>query len=447
MSMTTTSSMNGHDHLPDVEECQALVTAALHHGAPTMVAQPILGLSSGRVVAYEALARFGADLPSYSPDVWFSMAHACGLGAMFEARAVDLALRAGAARPAGTRLSVNVSPSVLSARELHDVLPFDLTGLQFEITEKEVVEDAEHFQRVLTAVRDRGARIAVDDVGEGYAGLQRVLSLSPDVIKLDRSLVTGVQHEPVKAALVEAIVRYAAKVGAEVCAEGVENLDDLYVLADLDVAEAQGWVIGMPSETFEPASEAATLTCQSSYQRTLALGSRAPGQDTTALERLLADLVDCSNLDSLARMTGPIADHLDCHLAEISFLDPGGTYIQGIGALAWRPEGTTYALADFPVTKRCLETLEIMTVDLTDPDADPAERDWMTVEGMRTMIGIPVLAAGRVVGLMECSRTVAAPWSRLQLRHARIIATVLGPVIATLQVQQGSHDGSAPAAG
>lgn len=419
--------------LPDADECRALVTTALHHGAPSIVSQPILGLSTGRVVAYEALARFSVELPSYSPEVWFSMAHQCGLGAVFESRAVDLALRAGTERPSGTLLSVNVSPSVLSTRELHDVLPFDLSGLQFEITEKEVVEDADHFQVVLKALRDRGARVAVDDVGEGYAGLQRVLSLSPDVIKLDRSLVTGLHSEPVKAALVEAIVRYAARVGAEVCAEGVENLDDLYVLADLDVAEAQGWVIGMPSPTFEAASEAATLTCQSSYQRTLALGSRAPGQDTTALERLLADLVHCADLDSLARMAGPIADHLQCDLAEISFLDTAGEHIQGVGALAWRPEGHSYALADFPMTRRCLETLEIMTVDLADPEADPAERRWMTVEGMTTMIGIPVLAASNVVGLLECSRIVPAPWSRLQLRHARIIATVLGPVISSLQ--------------
>ncbi|MEO8107479.1 MAG: EAL domain-containing protein [Actinomycetes bacterium] len=421
--------------LPDVEECRALVTSALHHGAPAMVAQPILGLSSGRVVAYEALSRFGPELPSYSPDVWFAMAHQCGLGPMFEARAVDLALRAGEERPSGTVLSVNVSPSVLSSRELHDVLPFDLTGLQFEITEKEVVEDAEHFHMVLRALRDRGAAVAVDDVGEGYAGLQRVLSLSPDVIKLDRSLVTGVESEPVKAALVEAIVRYAAKVGAEVCAEGVENLDDLYVLADLDVAQAQGWVIGMPLPTYEAASEAATLTCQSSYQRTLALGSRAPGQDTTALERLLADLVNCSELDHLARMTGPIADHLQCDLAEVSLLGASGDYIQGIGALTWRPEEHLYPLADFPATQRCLETLEIMTVDLENPAADAAERSWMTIEGVTTMIGIPVLAAGKVVGLLECSRAVPTPWSRVQLRHARIIATVLGPVIRTLQLQ------------
>ncbi len=418
--------------LPDAEECRALVTSALHHGAPSIVAQPILGLSSGRVVAYEALSRFSPELPSYSPDVWFSMAHECGLGAMFEARAIALALRAGDARPASTVLSVNVSPSVLSSRELHDVLPFDLSGLQFEITEKQVVSDGDQFQMILHALRDRGARVAVDDVGEGYAGLQRVLALSPDVIKLDRSLVTGVESEPVKAALVEAIVRYAGRVGAEVCAEGVENLDDLYVLADLDVAEAQGWVIGMPLPTFEPASEAASLTCQSSYRRTLALGSRAPGQDTTALERLLADLVDCADLDRLAQMTSPIGEHLQCDLAEISFIDPTRQYIQAVAPRAWMPDGAQYPLADFPQTARCLETLEIMTVDLDDPMADAAEVAWMRAEGMTTMIGIPVLAAGTVVGLLECSRKVPVPWSRLQLRHARIIATVLGPVMTTL---------------
>ena len=73
-----------------------------------------------------------------------------------------------------------------------------------------------------------------------------------------------------------------------------------------------------------------------------------------------------------------------------------------------------------------------MTVDRDDPDADSAEVAWMTTEGMATMIGIPILAAGSVVGILECSRRDRAPWSRLQLRHARIIATVLGPVMATL---------------
>lgn len=419
--------------LPDAEACRALVTSALHHGAPSIVVQPIIGLATGRVVAYEALSRFSPELPSYAPDIWFAMAHKCDLGPMFEARAVDLALRFGAQRPANTLLSVNVSPSVLSSRELHDVLPFDLSNLQFEITETQAVTDQNQFQIVLDALRARGARFAIDDVGEGYAGLQRVLQFSPDVLKLDRSLVTGVESEPVKAALIEAIARYAGRVGAEVCAEGVENLDALYTLADLDVTEAQGWVIGMPSDTFEAASEASSLTCQSSYQRTLSLGSRASAHDTTSLERLLADLVLCSSLDQLARMTEPIRSHLACDLAEISFIDPTQRYVQAIAPRNWMPDGEQYPLADFPQTARCLENLVIMMADLADPNVDAAEAAWMRTEGVTTMIGVPILAAGNVVGILECSRKIPTPWSRMHLRHARIIATVLGPVIATLQ--------------
>src|SRR5262245_31494266 len=115
MSTTNGGSPLPDSSLPDAEESRALVTSALHEGAPSIVVQPILRLSTGHAVAYEAPSRFNNGLPTFSPDVWFAMAHRCGLGPMFEARAVDLALRTAGDRPAGTRLSVNVSPSVLSA--------------------------------------------------------------------------------------------------------------------------------------------------------------------------------------------------------------------------------------------------------------------------------------------------------------------------------------------
>jgi GAF domain-containing protein len=79
-----------------------------------------------------------------------------------------------------------------------------------------------------------------------------------------------------------------------------------------------------------------------------------------------------------------------------------------------------------------------LEVTLADPDADAAERAWMVVEGVTTMIGLPVVAAGNPVGLLECSRAEPTPWSRLQLRHARIIATVLGPVISSLSARRAA---------
>jgi EAL domain-containing protein (putative c-di-GMP-specific phosphodiesterase class I) len=423
--------------LPDIDESRALVTTALHEGAPSIVVQPILRLSTGHAVAYEALSRFNGSLPSFAPDVWFAMAHRCGLGSMFEARAVDLALRAGGDRPAGTRLSVNVSPSVLGAPELHDVLPLDLSGLQFEITEKEVVAEPDRFHAMLEALRRRGARIAVDDVGEGYAGLQLVMSVSPDVLKLDRSLVTGIESQPGKAAMVEAVVRYAAKVGAEVCAEGVENLDDLYVLADLDVAEAQGWVIGMPTPEFSEVSEAARLTCESSFSRALAIGGRAdPDQMPATLEHLLGRIVDASDTSSLSQLMPMIGAVLRCDRVELSFLDATGSYLEAVAVEQWTPEGIRYPLNDYVQSRRALELQEMMQVLVSLPESDPKEVEWMLREGIRSIIGVPVVTAGRSIGLLECCRVEEIPWTRMQLRHARIIATVLGPVMTSLQLDR-----------
>jgi EAL domain-containing protein (putative c-di-GMP-specific phosphodiesterase class I) len=95
-------------------------------------------------------------------------------------------------------------------------LPDDLGGFQVEITENELVPDAGRFRAALEQLRERGAQIAVDDVGEGYAGLQRVMSIRPDVLKLDRSLVSAVDSRPDLAALLEAVVRFAGRVGAQV---------------------------------------------------------------------------------------------------------------------------------------------------------------------------------------------------------------------------------------
>ena len=80
-------------------------------------------------------------------------------------------------------------------------------------------------------LRARGARIALDDAGNGYAGLQQIIRIAPDILKLDRSLVDGVHDDPHRFALLEALISFASTTRAAVCAEGVETLEDLAVLA------------------------------------------------------------------------------------------------------------------------------------------------------------------------------------------------------------------------
>jgi EAL domain-containing protein (putative c-di-GMP-specific phosphodiesterase class I) len=422
----------GADDLAD-DAARAQVVSALHSGAPAVVFQPILGLAAGRVVAYESLARFTHGGPSLPPDVWFSLAHRVGLGPMLEARAIEHCLRLATDRPPGTLLSVNVSPSVLGTRELEAVLPDDLHGLQFEITEREAIEDSDLLGERIGSLRERGAKIAVDDVGEGYAGLQRVMKLEPDLIKLDRALVAGVEQQRGKAALISAVVEYAAQVGARVCAEGVENLEDLYALAELDVSSAQGWVVGMPVEGFGPASEAAVVTCEASFAQALAVGSRthhADGRPT--LEHVIGRLADTADLDSLARLMPLVADVLFCDETELSVLDPTGQVLEAVLPQRWQKDGVTYVVGQYPVTQDVLQTQQMSQVLRSQPCPDRNELAWMAAEGWGSLLLVPVVSAGRAVGLLECCHTEELPWTRHQVRQARAVASVLGPVLSQL---------------
>jgi diguanylate cyclase (GGDEF)-like protein len=239
------------------------------------VYQPIVSLASGEPLGYEALARFGGK-PGLPPSWWFSQAHRFGLGASLEADTVRLAL-AAPGRPEGCFLSVNLSPSALASAEVRDQLPADLSGIVVEITEEERVLDVDALQRHLDPLRARGARIAVDDAGEGYAGLQQVMRMRADVIKLDRALVADVHSDPAKIALIGSLVHFARSTGASICAEGIETLDELRILIHLGVAAGQGWALARPGDPWPRVNAEAARLCRelrSEQSKVRPLGSR-----------------------------------------------------------------------------------------------------------------------------------------------------------------------------
>jgi diguanylate cyclase (GGDEF)-like protein len=240
------------------------------------VFQPIVSLASGEPVGYEALARFDGK-PGLPPSWWFAQAHRFGLGAALEAQAVRAALAADD-RPPGTFLSINLSPSALAHADARECLPRDLRGLVVEITEEERVFDVEGLQRNLDPLRARGARIAVDDAGEGYAGLQQVMSMRADIIKLDRALVADVHTDPAKVALIGSLVQFGRSTGAAICAEGIETLDELRVLIHLGVAYGQGWTLGRPGGPWPRVNGEAARLCRelrSAQARIVPLGAPA----------------------------------------------------------------------------------------------------------------------------------------------------------------------------
>jgi diguanylate cyclase (GGDEF)-like protein len=212
--------------------------------AITPVFQPIFDLGSLDVVGFEALARFPAESGRTTQE-WFDLAHRHGMATELEGAAAKAAL-AIPGRPAGASLSLNVSPEVLLHGREHLGLPRDLSNITIEVTEDALVTEGVELEQALLDLRARGARIAVDDAGAGYAGFAQLVRVRPDVIKLDRSLIENVNTDSTKAAVVKAFVGYAGDTGALICAEGIETQGELRCVKRLGVATAQGYLLGRP---------------------------------------------------------------------------------------------------------------------------------------------------------------------------------------------------------
>lgn len=233
------------------------VRAVLDGGGPAMVFQPIVELGGGRIVGMEALARFPGD-PARAPDRWFADAEQIspGIGVELELSAVRAALHQMDVLPAGAYLSVNVSPATVIAPGLRELLSAGVAArVILELTEHTGVASYGELLTELDRLRAMGVRVAVDDAGSGYATLQHVLNLRPDVIKLDRALVTGIDTDAARRALAGALLTFARDIGATVVAEGIENAREQTVLRRLGVRYGQGYHLGRPAPHLPVGSE------------------------------------------------------------------------------------------------------------------------------------------------------------------------------------------------
>lgn len=212
---------------------------------PQLVFQPIVDLLHGTIAGYEALSRFSGP-PSAPPDQWVQAASQAGYGAALEARIVRAAFARLDDLPPDCFLSINVSPELLGTPELTDALT------ERRRYDRVVVELTEHTPldeppAALELIRRGGGHIAIDDAGAGYSGLSRLLSVRPSIVKLDRALITDLDRDPAKRALVEMIGTFTGRIDAWLLAEGVERIGELEELIRLGVPLAQGYLLGRPS--------------------------------------------------------------------------------------------------------------------------------------------------------------------------------------------------------
>lgn len=241
------------------DEIEGRLVPIVDVGGPTVVLQPIVELATGTRIGAEALSRFPADWGK-APDVCFGEAHDVGLGDRLEILALE---RAADHLPGiSGYLAMNVSPATLLTEECGDLLRrLPLDRILLELSEHDRVEDYERLQATLAPFREQGMRLAIDDVGAGFSSLRHIVLTSPDVIKLDRSVVAGVADDGVLATLVGSLVDFGHGCSAKVVAEGVETAIDAAALGTLGVDHGQGWYFGRPGPAADlvdagPASEA-----------------------------------------------------------------------------------------------------------------------------------------------------------------------------------------------
>ena len=137
-----------------------------------------------------------------------------------------------------------MSPQIqelFSERERYD-------NMVLEVSEKDTQQPG--VAEALTPFRAGGGRLAVDDIGSGFCNLRDVLTLKPDILKVDRAIIRGIDRDRIKSAIVEGLNTMAARLDIPLLAEGIESREELAELEQLGVPLGQGYLFGEPSPSF-----------------------------------------------------------------------------------------------------------------------------------------------------------------------------------------------------
>jgi diguanylate cyclase (GGDEF)-like protein len=233
---------------------------AIENGEMTLSYQPLWDFATGRIVSFEALARWTTDSGvMLSPDVFIPVAEESGLiiplgrWAMDEAAKTLAAWNAQAGGDCGVKIAVNLSAIQLQRDNVPDMVQSVLerhgvagSSFTLELTESAIVSDPERISQTMLALKGLGTTLAMDDFGTGYSNLAYLQKLPIDVLKIDRSFVSGMLADRDKIAIVRAILGLAQALGMQTTAEGVETIELSQTLAALGCTYGQGFFYARP---------------------------------------------------------------------------------------------------------------------------------------------------------------------------------------------------------
>jgi len=214
--------------------------------------EPIVNLTTREVLGHEALVRGPWKSDLHTPNQLFRLAEETGLVFELDCLCRRTALRGARGLEAGRKLFLNCLPTAIHDPAFRgDVLRRTLEDLRlrpedmvFEISERESIENFSIFREARDHLKGLGFQIALDDTGVAYGSLEAVMELAPDFIKVDMSLVRGIDTDPPRQELLRALHAVAGKLGGQIIAEGIETGEELEVLQRLGVPYGQGYLFG-----------------------------------------------------------------------------------------------------------------------------------------------------------------------------------------------------------
>ncbi len=238
------------------------VAELIARGRLTAAYQPIIELATGTVLGWEGLIRPMAPSPFSDPAALFAAAEAGGQLIALDFACVETIVAGAGRLPEQAFLSINLSPRTLEAAEFSTAALLTILArhglapgrLVIELTERQPIGDVERVLVKLDTFRRAGIRLAADHLGAGNAGLRLLTDLRFDLVKVDLGLVHRTAAGGRASAVVESIVAFAARTGALVVGEGVEDADQIDQLVALGVPAAQGYLLGRPGPLPESAA-------------------------------------------------------------------------------------------------------------------------------------------------------------------------------------------------
>jgi len=255
------------------------------------VFQPIISLRNGTVYGYEALSRGPQDSPLHEPELLFDCAEEYGKMWELELLCRSTAIEAVSQLEEPIKLFLNVNPQIMYdekfrvgfTKEFLNSYHIDPHNIIIEITEKGSVNNVPDFIRIVEHYKKQGYKIAIDDAGAGYSGLNLISDIHPHFLKLDMKLIHGIEKDTMKQALVKSLSEFASLTNISLIAEGIETKAELNKLIDIGVQYGQGFYLQKPDSSILPIRDSVKFDIK-----------EANARKNQLLDRRITDLFICN---------------------------------------------------------------------------------------------------------------------------------------------------------